>query len=128
MKITSSSIQLGAESSALERHERRDSLTLWKGDQERITRHGNGRGRLRREAERRVGAHQAAVSVSISRQALRARSAHETGDVQEIRPDSRDQLKLDILKAMIEKLTGKRIEITSAEEILSPDRAADNTG
>ena len=123
MKITSSSIQLGAETESVRRHEKHESLTLWKRGQEPSTVQGDGSGRLRREAERQTALLQAADRVSISKEVKDARAASRAAAVGSMRPDSMDRLKLDILKAMIEKLTGKKIKITTPEEVMGPSDA-----
>lgn len=124
MKITSSSIQLGVETEAIKRHEKHESLTLWKDDQKRSTVRGDGQGRLRQEAERQITPHQAVDRVSISKDVKDTQAASRAADVEFMRPDSMAKLKLDILKAMIEKLTGKKIEITTPEDVMGPDDAA----
>ncbi len=125
MHITSSSIQLDAETTAIERHEKHESLTLWeKGRENRRTLHGNGQGRLHEEAEQLIAARQAAVNVSLSSRAARTKPVPMTSDVHSMRCSPMDDLKLDILRAMIEKLTGKKIAIVEPEEIMVPDTPA----
>jgi len=119
MKVTSSSLQLGAETSALERHERHETLTLWT----RGRRHGANRatkGRNGHAAGRKEASHGPAVNVSLSQKARSSGSVSRTENQGPVRLDSMDRLKLDILKALIEKLTGKKIEISTADEIACP--------
>ncbi len=116
MKITSSSIQLAAETSRQERNEKRDSLTVWKGNQQRRTLHSRGERRLHHQAQREMAAHQSAVNVSLSKG--RPRPVERTADMSTMHTSPVDDLKLDILKAMVEKLTGKKIDIMKPEEIL----------
>ncbi len=125
MKITGSSIQMSAETSALERHERHESLTLWKGRSHRQTIHGDGGGDLGNEAKRQAKSHGAALSVSISNKALRGQAIPRGVEVRAARPEPGDQLKIDILKALIEKLTGRKIEIKTPDEVVCPDQEAE---
>ena len=125
MKILSSSIQLAAETSAITRNEKHESLTMWKGNQEHRTIHGNGHGRLRREAGRQAAAHkQAAVDVSLSPKARGRGPVQKAAHVKSMRPSPADDLKFDILRAMIEKLTGKKMDIMEPEEITAQPETA----
>jgi len=125
MKITSSSIQLGAQSSALERHERHESLIMWTGKGQRTLKNDIGHGQLRGQVEGQASVHRQAVEVNISEKAAASQQVAKAGQVNSIKPDSVDQLKLDILKALIERLTGKKIEIKTPDEIACPDQAQD---
>ena len=126
MKIINSSIQLAAETSAISRNEKHETLTMWKGDRERRTIHGNGQGRLGHQARRQAEAHNAAVDVSLSGKARGAKPVKKAADPASIKPDPVDDLKLDILKAMIEKLTGKKMNIMEPEEITDPSRSTED--
>jgi len=130
MKIISSSIQLAAETSAISRNEKHETLTTWKGDQEHRTIHSNhGRRRHGRPGHKALheAAHRnAAVDVSLSDTARGAKPVKKAADVHAIKPGPIDDLKLDILKAMIEKLTGKKINIMDPEEITAPARSTED--
>lgn len=125
MKITSSSVQLGAETSSVQKHhEKHESLTMWKGDREHRTVHGNGQGKLRQEAEIQIASRQDVVTISDPRETAGSRPVPTETDADALKPNPVDQVKLDILKAMIEKLTGRKIRIILPEEIIAPDKAA----
>ncbi len=120
MKIASSSVQLGAEISALVKNEKHESLTTWNRKQPHSTIRGNGDGSLRKAAEEQItaGKH-GAVKLSLGHKASRPDAAQKVAEPASTRPDAVEDLKLDILKAMIEKLTGKKIEVVSPDELLS---------
>ena len=115
MKISNSSITIQAETSSIETHKTSESLTMWERGGKRRTVHGDGSGRLRRQAETQAAARQQAVQVTLS--SMGAAKSREIQEAPEMRPSPVDDLKLDILKAMIEKLTGKKIEIMEPDEI-----------
>ncbi len=124
MKITSSSIKLGSETSALEHHERRESLTLWTAGRRQLPHGGINPEQAAHAGLGQDGGNDPPVTVSLSSKAARARPVPKCAKVQSARPSSIDQLKLDILKALIEKLTGKKIKVTTPDEIMSPADAA----
>ncbi len=120
MKIISSSIQLAAETSRQERNERRESLAVWKGNRQGRTLRSRGEERgLHHHTHRDMAAHRSAVKVSLSKG--RPGPVERTADIAAMHTSPEDDLKLDILKAMIEKLTGKKIDIMKPEEIVGYD-------
>jgi len=122
MKIAESAIQLYSERTSIEHHQKQESLTIWSaGDEEGSTvRADNGQGQ-----EINVKDHITALSnsteVQLSQQAMRSRSISTV----EATVSKEDELMLDlnirILKAMIERFTGKKIDLVSSEELRSSE-------
>ncbi len=123
MKIDSSSIQLNAQTTSTEHNERRESLVLWNKEGQHLPNRGKVRPILMPQGERKPSIQTPSVMVSISREAARMSSALQAQDVKSEKPASTDDLKLNILKLMIEKLTGKKIKIASLDEIVGPQEA-----
>lgn len=118
MKISESAIQFYSERTSIEQHHKHESLTVWQaGDAERTTLTRNdGQGQLI-DAKQHLATLTESTQVSLSEQAVRSRSVQEVTD-----PDSEESelmmdLNIRILKAMIERFTGKRINLLSTESL-----------
>ncbi len=115
MKISTSSVTLGAEVSAFSKTEKHESLTVWHANQGARTKHGMRAGRPGHQEAQPPNKGEA-VKLSLSDS---ARGVKQVSDPEVLRAKPMDELKFDILKAMIEKLTGKKIEIVTADDIMS---------
>lgn len=117
MKIADSSIQFYSERKALEQHQKRESLTVWgPGEDRSTTNNDNGQGQ-KIDVQKHIASLQESVKVSLSEQAIRSRTVkaveQPVSEEQELMAD----LNIRILKAMIERLTGKRIKLHSQEAV-----------
>jgi len=114
VKIAESSIQFLSQHTAIEKHQKHESLTVWGPDEERIIQNISGGIGKEIDVEKEVSLFtENAASVELSQQARHARQA---GSVNE--PVSREteimmDLNIRIFKAMIERITGKSIDIAS---------------
>lgn len=121
MKIADSAIQLSSQHSYQEIYKKSESLTFWdnrvKGIANGWGKGGQGRDGLRNEES------QAASLVDLSDNARRTR--HHRGEVPPISEEDKNtaDLNLRILAALIERLTGRKIDITLPEE--APTEAID---
>ncbi len=115
MKIAESAIQLQSNHSYLEKHEMRESLTVWKNGQELQSPDTNGV----RQGEIDIAKPQVLEDtdkVSLSPAVLKRRSVKA---VAHPAPPDRDviaDLNIRILKAMIERFTGKKIHLAKPGE------------
>lgn len=104
MKIASSDIQLQSRHAAVEQYTRRESLRVWIGD---------GRpdaGPAERRGEDRL---------TLSSEARRAHAAEAAAPEQgqDAAPDTLGDFKLQVLKLLLEKLTGREIEVLSEKDL-----------
>jgi hypothetical protein len=109
MKIVDSSIQMSSSRVAEERHERRESLTLWRDGQEpRAVTVAGGR-----EAAERLAAslqmQSVRVTISTQAQALQPAKAMvvDQGEESELIGD----VEISLLKLMVERMTGREIKL-----------------
>lgn len=113
MKIAESSIQLYSERTALEKHQKQESLTVWGPGEERSTVSSeNGQG-AKIDVQKQIASLQESVKVTLSEQAVRSRSVKEVAEPGSEEQELMADLNIRILKAMIERLTGKRIKVHS---------------
>ncbi|MFH2123836.1 MAG: VCBS repeat-containing protein [Pseudomonadota bacterium] len=119
MKIADSAIQLYSTHLAVEEHQKRESLTVWDQGQERKTRTDNeGHGREMRLHHH--SASQASIKVSISAEAMKARPVKAVADPLSEEDEVMADLNIRILKAMIERITGKQIRLDTPENAVTP--------
>ncbi|WP_028318520.1 hypothetical protein [Desulfobulbus elongatus] len=117
MKIAQSAIQLASSRTAVEYSERQESLTVWRPGREsvRAERRDGSDDTLKQQAEQLA---QEAAKVSLSEAAKQQRTAvvpassgtDGTGDPDEMMTD----LNLRILRALFERLTGRKFRLTEA--------------
>jgi hypothetical protein len=118
MKITDSSVQMAATHTAVERHEKRESLTLWRngGEPETVSSSGGRVG---------LGALVASVSfrserVSLSSQSLSLQPSKAVLAEQDPVEEPIGDLRIALLKAIVERLTGRKIEVMHPHELEAP--------
>jgi hypothetical protein len=109
MKILDSSIQMSSNRVAEERHERRESLTLWRDGQEprEVTTVGGREGAERLAAVLQVQSVQ--VTISTQAQALQPAKAMVVDHGEE--PDLMEKLEFSLLKLLVERFTGREIKL-----------------
>jgi hypothetical protein len=110
MKIVDSSIQMSSSRVEEERHERRESLTLWRDGQEprEVTAVGGREGAERLAASLQVQSVQ--VTISTQAQALQPAKAVVVDHGEE--PDLMENLEFSLLKLLVERFTGREIKLT----------------
>jgi hypothetical protein len=114
MKIADSAIQLSSQHSYQEIYKKSESLTFWDNRAKGIA-NGWGKGGQGLDGTRNKDA-QAASLVDLSSAAKRTR--HHRGEIPPISEEDKNtaDLNLRILAALIERLTGRKIDITLPEE------------
>jgi len=118
MKIAESSIQFLSQHTSVEKHQKHESLTVWGPGEERVTQNAAGTNGQKLDIDKEVSLFmEAASSVELSQQAKQVR---RTKSIEE--PVSREteimmDLNLRILQAMIERITGKKMDISSSEAL-----------
>lgn len=127
MKIAESAIQLYSSHVFAEQNQKRESLTIWGPGQERTTTSDNdGHGRELKLHHLEIS--QQSARVSISAEAKQAQSASEvsapTAEDDEIMGD----LNMRILKALFERVTGKKFHITTPPNAARAVPAAGGAG
>lgn len=109
MRIAESAIQMYSERIAVERHTSSESLTVWKGDQQPITRR-SGHGREMNPMRELNRLQHDPVTLS-HRDHVKRRDV----DLQELAPTEEQEMIADLntklLRAMFERLTGRRFRI-----------------
>ena len=120
MKITDSAIQLASTHAAVEYTERQESLTAWsKGEHVSRRGRGHGHGHFRHSGARHAAdeAARQAATVSLSETA-RQRAAEVAKPAETDGQDERDALITDlnirVLKALFERLTGRKFRMFKA--------------
>lgn len=131
MKIADSAIQLYSQHASVEKHQKHESLTIWGPGEERVTEQVSGGKGQELDVEKAADAFNQASHVEFSKQAQHAIHAGRTENVKEAESAEKPymmELNLRILSAMIERLTGKKIDIVSPESLQNTqDVPADNT-
>ena len=110
MKIASSNIQLASQHTAVTQHEVKESLRMWKGNQR-----PDFEGRNRDQAQANRGQARS-DAVHLFQAALEAQPTKEVAAT-DTELTSEDELKLGILIRMLEKMTGKKIQMVSPKEL-----------
>ena len=130
MKIAESSIQFYSQHTSIEKYQKQESLTVWGPGEERETRDGAAVTGQSIDIDKELSLFtEAASKVELSQQ---AQHAGRTKGIEEASPRKNEimmDLNIRILKAMIERITGKRVDINSYEELVSgeePPVAAEN--
>lgn len=116
MKITDSSIQLASSHTSVEYFERQESLTVWRQgrDPVRTERKNSDDNHLKHQAEKLA---REAAKVSLSNEAQQKAAAVnrsvETTELEAVGEDGElmSDLNMRILKALFEKLTGRRFKV-----------------
>jgi hypothetical protein len=115
MKIAESTIQLVSSHTAEERHERRESLSLWRDGQEpqAVSVVGGREGVERLAASLQVQSAQ--VTISTEAQSLQPAKAMVVDRGEE--PEPVDDLKFSLLKLLVERITGKEIKLICPDDV-----------
>lgn len=117
MKIADSAVQFLSEKTAVEQHQKRESLTLWGPGEDRATFINNAGQGQKIDVQNHIASLQESVKVSLSEEAVKSRPvqavAEPVSEEQELMAD----LNIRILKALIERMTGKRLKILSADDL-----------
>jgi hypothetical protein len=111
MKIDSSAIQMTGQHAAVEKHEKKETLRAWIGDR-RPDFEGRQQGSPRSAA---------AEAVRLSQEAQAAQPVKKIASPEE-ETGPEDDLKIQILMRMLEKLTGKKIHIFRPEDLKALDK------
>ncbi|MBU1418739.1 MAG: hypothetical protein KKI15_09640 [Proteobacteria bacterium] len=126
MKIADSSIQFYSERTALEKHQKQESLTVWgPGEERSTTTSENGQGQ-KIDVQKQIASLQESVKVSLSDQAIRSRSVKAVAEPGSEEKELMADLNIRILKAMIERLTGKRIKIHYPDAVQAQKTGQEN--
>jgi len=111
MKIADSALQLFSQHTALEKNEKKESLTVWKNGQDRRTISDNdGEERELNSLRRKAVAQSSRVSLSAG--VHHKRSVQQKNDPEPEKGEVMKDLNLRVLRALIERLTGRKIEVT----------------
>ncbi|BCO10472.1 hypothetical protein GF1_28480 [Desulfolithobacter dissulfuricans] len=125
MIITDSAILMSSSRTAVERDKEEESLVYWKKgrDSERLQHHG-GEGKLKKLAEKIT--ENEAVQVKISQEARHRKAVR--GEAGSLDPEDRSMydLKTQLLKALIERLTGREIKIYEPGNLVSEGEVPDD--
>lgn len=130
MRITNSAINLYSQHQAEERHQQRESLTVWRGGEPPRLEESNQGGRLGLARELRQALRDQ-VALSHSAREVQRRSVQpsqvKTGEEEEMVGD----LNMRLLQAMFERLTGRKFRVidplkletpTETPEVAAPDQ------
>lgn len=113
MKIAASQISLEHSHQAVERHQRKESLVYWQqGQQGRLTENNNSK-QPQVPASGQVGLEK----VNLSQAARHAAQVQTTADTFNDDDKVMDSLNMRILRAMFEKLIGKRMKLIDVAEL-----------
>jgi len=118
MKIADSAIQLYSSHLSAEQHQKRESLTVWDQGQDRTTTTDND-GRGRELKMRHMEISQQSSRVTISAEAKKAQSTNEVATPTED-DEIMGDLNMRILKALFERITGKKFHLTAPAPAATP--------
>jgi len=116
MQIAESSIIMGADHLAQEKQVKHETLTTWQTSQEQKVTHGKkGKGKTI-DVAAAIAAHHEAVKVKISSKA-HAQPRHVRGLVDEVPKEEEviADLNIRILKALVERFTGRKIDMVDPD-------------
>lgn len=127
MIIANSDIHLASLRKSIEKHEVKESLVAWKQGQGRIEETAQGAGGKGKKLE--ILAHkfeQEASKVSFSAEVHRNRPVRVESVPVKPENEVAASLNLSVLKAMVEKLTGKKIKLLDPAELKAADAEVNN--
>lgn len=114
MKIAESSIQFVSQHTSIEKHQKNESLTVWGPGEERVTQNVSGSTGREIDIEKQASLFtETASNVELSQQVKHAKRTQDTQEPVLRQTEVMMDLNIRILKAMIERITGKKIDITS---------------
>lgn len=115
MKVAESSIQFLSRHTSIEQHQKSESLSVWGPGEERLTQNVAGSSGQQIDVDKELSLFmEAATNVDLSQQAKhvgRSQIVEEPGTREH---DIMMDLNLRVLQAMIERITGKKIDISSS--------------
>jgi hypothetical protein len=118
MKIDDSAIQLYSQHASLEKNERNESLTVWRTGVDRRSASNDGKEKQGLESlSKRIS--EQSVKVTLSDEAKKAQPSKNETEKVSGQSDMMSDLNLRILQAMIERLTGRKIQTADLMKILS---------
>ncbi len=118
MKISESSILFNSDRISIEEHQQRESLTVWKnGEDNRSTVTGNGKRDLESDAQKQLSILSESTKVSLSEQAVKSRSVASIEDPISDEKELMMDLNIRILRDMVQRITGKRIQLLSENSL-----------
>lgn len=124
MKVAESSIQLLSQHASIEQHQKSESLAVWGPGQERLTQNGAGSTGQQIDVEKEVSLFmKAASSVELSQQAKHVSRSQIVEEPVSRENEIMTDLNLRILQAMIERITGKKIDISSSGILKNSSKA-----
>jgi hypothetical protein len=124
MKIAESSVQFLSQHTSIEKHQKRESLTIWGPGEERVAQNISGGSGQKIDIEKEIALFTAAASsVELSQQAQNTRRSQGVDGQVARESEIVIDLNLRILQAMIERITGKKIEISSFGALKSSGEA-----
>lgn len=127
MIISESIIQLQSERTAVERHQQRESLTVWQGDKEPKVTRGRGRGYGRELAPGQQLKRLRQDSVSLAHlDGVRRRQLEPADFVVPEDQKMETDLNVNLLRSLFERLTGRKFQIMDPAAFTSVSRGAEN--
>ena len=131
MRIDTTSIQLASSHSSVEFHQRQESLTLWRqGGTPATTQQVNGQDDQLKEQAKSLADKAAKVSLSeFAQQAAAATATTQSAEVEGVaeQPELMEDLNMRILRALFEKLTGKKFRMFNYGALRSAAPGAEAT-
>jgi hypothetical protein len=123
MKIADSAINLYSQHLSAEQNQKRESLTVWNQGQDRKTTTDND-GHGRELKIHHLDMSQQSSKVSISAEAKKAQSANEVAPTTTEDDEVMGDLNMRILKALFERITGRKFHFTTPQPTVAPATAA----
>lgn len=114
MKIAESSIQFLSQHTSIEKHQKHESLSVWGPREERLTQNVTGGTGKITDGEKEVSLfEESAATVELSQQATHVRRTEGLEAMESHESEIMMDLNIRILKSMIERITGKALDISS---------------
>jgi len=124
MKIAESSIHFLSQHTSIEKHQKQELLAVWGPGEERATQNLSGGAGKELDVEKELSLFtETATTVELSQQAMHARRAGSVEETVSRETEIMMDLNIRILKAMIERITGKKIDIASSGGLQSSGEA-----
>jgi hypothetical protein len=124
MKIAASNIALNSNHESVEKHQHREHLNVWRDGEEPREIRAAPPGLSLRAVAVGLRAELSSVHISSQAQSLQPVKARLELD-EEAELDAMGELKVTLLKLLVEGLTGKKLELTSPGDLEVPEEAAD---
>lgn len=124
MKIAASNIALNSNHESVEKHQRREHLNVWRDGEEPREIQAAPPGLSLRAVAVEMRAEFSSVRISSQAQSLQPSKARLELD-EETELDAMGELKVTLLKLLVEGLTGKKLELTGPKDLEVPEETAD---